>query len=113
MELRGATTHAESYFHFLLMSFLGCRDARLIGQIWRRYPKSQTLLFQLGHCAAPAHSQAEIVSRLKRLSELIDPQILTRTIEKVVTPGKPRPQAVIALQERILYATTKDGRWRW
>jgi hypothetical protein len=106
-------TPAQEYFYFLLQGFLGCRSARLCADIWRHYPKSQTLLFQLGHCAAPASSQAEIVARIRRLSELLDPATLTRTIEKVVPRGKPRPPAICELEERILYAMTPDGHWRW
>jgi hypothetical protein len=55
----------------------------------------------------------EKIARIKRLSELIEPSQLTRTIEKLVVPGRPRPPELIQLQERILYATTKEGQWRW
>ena len=104
---------AQAYFTFLLTSFLGCKDHRLIAGIWRAFPKSQTLLFQLGHCGEPASTPVEMIDRMKRLSELIDPALLLRTTEKLTKPGRPRPPAVVALEERILYATTKDGRWRW
>jgi hypothetical protein len=106
-------TPPESFFHFLLMSFLGCRSARLCAQIWEAYPKSQTLLFQLDLCASPAWTDLDKIARLKRLSELIDPSQLTYTIEKLVVPGRPRPPEVIELEERILYATTEEGQWRW
>jgi hypothetical protein len=106
-------TPASQFFAFLLQSFLGCRDRRLVAAIWRAFPKDQVLLYQLSLCASPAWTDLDTITRLKHLSTLIDPKQLIYTIEKLPVPGRRRPPAVIALEERVLLATTKDGEWRW
>jgi hypothetical protein len=106
-------TPAEQFFSFLLQSFLGCRDRRLVAAIWKRYPKDQALLYQLGLCASPAQTALDTTARLKHLSTLIDPKELIFTIEKLPIPGRRRPPEVIKLEERVLLALTKNGEWRW
>jgi hypothetical protein len=114
MELKaGSMAQAEGFFHFLLTSFLGVRSERLCREMWRAYPKSQTLLYQLSLCGSRASTDLESIARVKRLGELINPTTLTRTVEKLVPRGRQRPPEVVELEERILYATNKDGAWRW
>jgi hypothetical protein len=104
---------AEHFFTFMLQRFLGVRDRRLCADIWRAYPKSQTLIYQLGLCTTPPRNDLEGVARIKRMSELLDPHTLLRTVEKLVIPTKVRPPEIQELEERILYATTREGTWRW
>jgi hypothetical protein len=104
---------APYFWVFMLRHLFGVRSQRLATQIWRHYPASQTLRWQLQICDEPARTDLDIVARIKRLGDLLSPALMLRAAEALVEPGKVRPRELTQFQERVLAITDKSGQWRW
>jgi hypothetical protein len=88
-------------------------NRKLAEALWREYPASQTLGFQLRVCARHTRTPTDTRARIKHLSDLIDPKQLLRAVDRLVDPGKPRPRDIREFEQRVLHILDRSGQWRW
>ena len=96
-----------------MRKIFGCTD-RLSHDLWRVYPVTSTLLFQLARCGdLDVNDEAIIVARFERLSELVTPSALIESSLQIAPEtGKPRSRQHVAFEEKVMRKTDACGRWK-
>jgi hypothetical protein len=103
---------APPFWHVLLCCLFKVESARWREDLWRRYPKSAELIYQLRLCTEPAFSALDLAARVKHLEDFLEPRWLIRAAEGLVQPGRVRPKELINFEEAMLQITDKNGKWR-
>jgi hypothetical protein len=101
------------FWHIVLLRLFAVQDKRLRDQIWRHYPASMELRWQLDICGQPAMSPDAALQRVKKLSQLLSPQTLLRCAERIAPSGRPRPKAIREFERRVLDIVDKNGKFIW
>jgi hypothetical protein len=99
------------FFERILVELLGT-SRRLAREVWKRYPASVELRFQLNLCVTQAQSPDVAISRMKHAADLLSPQLLLRCVERLAA-GKARKAELVRLEERVLQLLDIQGRWKW
>jgi hypothetical protein len=71
-------------FFTLVMTHLLRSSQRLAQECWRLYPASTELIFQLSLCSGEAPSPTMAMERMRHAARLLSPQLLIRTLERVI-----------------------------
>jgi hypothetical protein len=101
---------APAFFVKLLVEFLETTPA-FADKLWRAYPASQTLIFQLGLCN---ERTTNLVERVRRLSELLPGySLIYASVGVAPENGRPRPPEAVAFEEAVLQRLHGDGSWKW
>jgi hypothetical protein len=83
-------------------------------KLWRVYPASPTLIYQLGLCAHMPESLEAWLSRVRHLSALMTPGSLLAASERLSPAnGRRRDPEAVAFDEEVLQRLDHAGRWRW
>jgi hypothetical protein len=101
------------FWHIMLEQLFDVHSARLRTELWRHYPASMSLRWQLGLCSEPAASPAMAMERVRRLSQLLEPALLLRAAERIAHPGHPRPRELRDFENRVLRLVNAEGKWIW
>ena len=103
-----------TFWILLCTRFLGTSQG-FAHRLWKRYPVSRTLMWQLGLFEhSPASSPDTWTSRAKHLGELLPPAWLLQTsLRMEPETGRPRAREHIAFEEAVLQALDRDGQWKW
>jgi hypothetical protein len=83
-------------------------------RLWRHLDVSATLLWQIGQCNTLDASPEVLIARIKRLTEVLNPQLLFQA-SLAVHPetGKPRHKEAIAFEREVLRLTNRKGEFRF
>jgi hypothetical protein len=101
-------------FWILMMTRLLGTGEGFAHKLWRHYPASQALRWQLQLCQhVPANTEAW-ASRVKHLSELMSPVWLLQTSLRMAPErGQNRPKEHVAFEQKLLQLLDRNGHWRW
>jgi hypothetical protein len=106
-------TDAPPFWHFMLMHLFRVERLRLREELWRGYPKSTALRWQLMLCGEPATSELVMYERIRKLSQHLDVGVLLRVAEGLAPVGKPHPKALRDFEETVLRLTDAHGKFIW
>ena len=104
---------APHFWHYMLSHLFRVESQRLREALWRGYPKSTALVWQLQRCGEPALAEQITHARVKQLSQHLDPAVLLHVADGLVPLGRTRPKDIIAFEEVVLRLTDKHGRFIW
>jgi hypothetical protein len=102
-----------SFWTFMLGSLFRVQNPKLAARIWAHYPASQTLWWQLQICSEGAARPEDMVARLRRLAELLEPRLMIDAAEKLVRKNNIRPKDYVSFEENVLKFVDNHGHWRW
>jgi hypothetical protein len=105
-------TDAPLFFERIMVDLFGASQ-RLAREVWKRYPASTELAFQLHLCNSPAMSPDAVIARVKHAADLLSPQLLIRCLERMTEERGRQRKDVTRLQERILQLLDSRGCWKW
>jgi hypothetical protein len=101
---------APAFFVKLCTEFLETTPA-YADKVWRAYPASQTLVYQLGLCG---ERSMNVVGRVKRLSDMLTGYSLVyASMAAAPETGAPRLPEAVAFEEAVLQRLHKNGKWKW
>jgi hypothetical protein len=87
---------------------------RMAARLWKAYPVTPTLLFQLAQCDERQVGRARLAGRVEHLSHLITPQsLLVCSLSLAPETGRARPPEHVAFEEQVLQACDRNGYWVW
>jgi hypothetical protein len=100
------------FFERILVELLGT-SRRLAREVWRYYPASTELIFQLNLCASPAQAPDVTIARMKHAADLLSPQCLLRSVERLAAGKARKEKELVRLEDNILRLLDIQGRWKW
>src|SRR5215510_6122782 len=100
-------------FFELTMTHLLGSSQRLAREVWALYPASEALRYQLALCCGPAPSPILAMERMRHAARLLSPQILIRTLERLIAAKGRYSAEARQVEERILQLIDSQGHWLW
>jgi hypothetical protein len=100
-------------FFLLTMTHLLGSSQRLARECWRLYPASDALRYQLGLCSGQAPSPTMAMERMRHAARLLSPQLLIRTLERLIEERGRYSREARRVEERILQLVDREGQWIW
>src|SRR5262245_47908936 len=80
-------------------------------EVWRHYPCSPTVLYQLSQAHMAAGEGERFVQQAFRLLELVEPADLLAASVRACPEGKRRPRVALEFEEQVLSYLNCRGQW--
>jgi hypothetical protein len=104
---------APAFWCLMMTRLLGTTES-FARRLWKHFPASQALRWQLQLCQhVPANTEGW-TSRVKHLSTLMPPDRLMQTsLRMAPETGQSRPKEHVAFEHKLLQVLDREGAWRW